>query len=154
MLQSLFSKAAGLIKKRPQDRCFLVKFAKILRTTFSENTSGGCFWSYNDMKLVKSETSERYHLCSTKKAICSRNIITLWFQALVMWNKSNFWSVNTMCTHYIASELHPSLPHLFTILCSILCFLIIFLLQILFGKLETQASKLHYRIILQLRLKK
>ena len=45
-----------------------------------------------------------------------------------MGNKSNFWSINTMCTHYIASELHPSLPHLFTILCSILCFLIFSLL--------------------------
>ena len=101
------------------------------------------------MILVKSETSERYHLCSRKKAICSRNIMTLWFQALVTGNKSNFWSINTMCTHYIACELHPSLPHLFTILCSILCFLIFFLLQILFGKLETQVSKFHYKIILQ-----
>ena len=78
------------------------------------------------MKLVKSETSERYHLCSIKKAICGRNIITLWFQALVMGKKSNIWSINTMCTYDIASELHPSLPHLFTILCSILCFLIFF----------------------------
>ena len=31
-----------------------------------------------------------------------------------------------MCTYDIASELHPSLPHLFTILGSILCFLIFF----------------------------
>ena len=31
-----------------------------------------------------------------------------------------------MCTHYIASELHPSFPHLFTILCSSLCFKILF----------------------------
>ena len=54
-----------------------------------------------------------------------------------------------MCTYDIASELHPSLPHLFTILCSILCFLIFFLLQVLFGKLETQASKFHQKIILQ-----
>ena len=75
---------------------------------------------------MKSETSERYHLCSIKKAICGWNMITLWFQALVMGKKSNIWSINTMCTYDIASELHPSLPHLFTILCSILCFFIFF----------------------------
>ena len=36
-----------------------------------------------------------------------------------MWNKSNFWSINTMCEHYIASELHRFLPHLFTMLYSV-----------------------------------
>ena len=43
-----------------------------------------------------------------------------------MWNKSNLRSINTVCTHYISSELHPSLPHLLIILSSILCFLIIY----------------------------
>ena len=71
-----------------------------------------------------------------KKVICSRNIITLWFQALVMGNKNNFWSINTMCTHHIASELHSSLPHLFTILYSILCFLIIFYCRSCLGNWE------------------
>ena len=89
-----------------------------------------------------------------KKAICSRNIRTSWFQAIVKRNKSNFWSINkTMCTSYIASERYPSLTHLFTILCPIICFLIIILLQILLGKLETWVNKLYYKNILKSRLK-
>ena len=44
VLESLFNKAAGLkacnfIKKRLEHRCFPVKFAKFLRTTFLQNTS-------------------------------------------------------------------------------------------------------------------
>ena len=40
--QSLFSidpRTVTLLKKRPQQRCFLVNFAKILRTPFVQNTS-------------------------------------------------------------------------------------------------------------------
>ena len=32
------------LKKRLQHRCFPVKFARFLRTTFLQNSSGGCFW--------------------------------------------------------------------------------------------------------------
>ena len=34
---------ATLLKKRLWHRCFLVNFAKSLRTPFLQNTSGGCF---------------------------------------------------------------------------------------------------------------
>ena len=49
MLESLFNKVVDLkawnfIKKRLEHRCFPVKLAKFLRTTFLQNTSGGCFW--------------------------------------------------------------------------------------------------------------
>ena len=51
MLEFLLNKVAGLqvcnfIKKRLQNRCFSVKFAKLLRASFLQNTSGGCFWKY------------------------------------------------------------------------------------------------------------
>ena len=51
MLEFLFNTVAGLqtfnfIKKRLQHRCFYVKFAKALRASFLQNTSGGCFWKY------------------------------------------------------------------------------------------------------------
>ena len=51
MLEFLSNKVAGLqacnfIKKRLQHRCFSVKFAKSLRASFLQNTSGGCFWKY------------------------------------------------------------------------------------------------------------
>ena len=44
-----FSKVTGLtpaflLKQRLQHRCFLVNFAKFLRTALLKNTSGGCFW--------------------------------------------------------------------------------------------------------------
>ena len=44
-----FKKVAGirpatLLKKRLWHRCFPVNFAKFLRTPFSQNTSGGCFY--------------------------------------------------------------------------------------------------------------
>ena len=82
VLQSLFSKAAGLkaaillLKRDSKTGAFLWNLRNFQEHLFSENTSGGCFWNYNDMKLVKSGTSETYHLCSSKKAICSRNIMT------------------------------------------------------------------------------
>ena len=48
LCQSLFfNKVAGwpatLLKKRPWHRCFPVNFAKLLRTPFLQNASGGCF---------------------------------------------------------------------------------------------------------------
>ena len=67
-------------------------------------------WDYRLIRLI-------YVL--PKVAFCSRNVITLWFQALLMWNKSSFCSIDsTLCTRYIVSEIHPFLLHLFTILCS------------------------------------
>ena len=36
-------KPATLLKKWPWHRCFPVNFAKLLRTPFLQNTSGGCF---------------------------------------------------------------------------------------------------------------
>ena len=53
LCQSLFfNKVAGLrpttlLKKRLWCRCFPVNFAKFLRTSFLQNTSGGCFWHNN-----------------------------------------------------------------------------------------------------------
>ena len=35
---------ANLLKKRLWHRCFPVNFAKFLRTSFLQNTFGGCFW--------------------------------------------------------------------------------------------------------------
>ena len=51
MLEFLSNEVAGLqacnfIKKRLQHRCFSVKFAKSLRASFLQNTSGGCLWKY------------------------------------------------------------------------------------------------------------
>ena len=49
MLEYLFKKSAGLkasnsIKKWPQHRCFLAKFAKFRRRLFLQKSSSGCFW--------------------------------------------------------------------------------------------------------------
>ena len=45
MLESLFNKSLGcnFIKTRLQHRCSPAKFANFLRTSFVNNTSGGCF---------------------------------------------------------------------------------------------------------------
>ena len=43
VLESLFKVTDLGFKKRLQHRCFPVKLAKILRTTFLQNTSCGCF---------------------------------------------------------------------------------------------------------------
>ena len=40
------SKTCNFIKKETRDRCFPVNFVKFLRNLFLQNTSGGCFWSY------------------------------------------------------------------------------------------------------------
>ena len=37
---------ATLLKKRVRHRCFLVNFSKFLKTSFSLNTSGGCFFQF------------------------------------------------------------------------------------------------------------
>ena len=57
VLESLHNKFASLqicnfIKKRLQHRCFLVKFAKFLRTPFVKSTSGGCFWIFKQKNNV------------------------------------------------------------------------------------------------------
>ena len=41
VLESFFNKAAGLIKKRLQHRCFPVSIAKFLRTPILKNTYVG-----------------------------------------------------------------------------------------------------------------
>ena len=51
MLEFLFNKVASFqacnfIKQRLQHRRFSVKFAKSLRASFLQNTSGGCLWKY------------------------------------------------------------------------------------------------------------
>ena len=51
MLEFLFNKVACLqicnfIKKRLQHWCFSMKFAKSLRASFLQKTSGGCFWKH------------------------------------------------------------------------------------------------------------
>ena len=56
LCQSLFfNKIAGLrpatlLKKGLWHRCFLVNFVTFLRTLFTQNTSGGCFWYENKGK--------------------------------------------------------------------------------------------------------
>ena len=59
MLESFFNivaglKACNLTEKRFQHRCFLVKFANFLRTPFLQNTSGGCFWTNQEIDLCGS----------------------------------------------------------------------------------------------------
>ena len=39
-------RTSTLLKKRLWHTCFLVNFAKLSRTSISQNTSGGCFWPY------------------------------------------------------------------------------------------------------------
>ena len=66
-----------LIKLQASRLVLSGEICKIFKNTFlqKKNTFGGCFWDYKDVKLVKSETSESYHLCFIKKASCSWNII-------------------------------------------------------------------------------
>ena len=69
--ESLFNKVVGLevcnfIKKRPQHRCFPVKFAKFFRTPFLQNTTGGCFFQYSysirDPMIFLSTFTSKYEL--------------------------------------------------------------------------------------------
>ena len=46
-------KACNFIKKKLWHRCFSVNFAKILRTPFLQNTSGGSFLIMARIKLSK-----------------------------------------------------------------------------------------------------
>ena len=49
MLESLFNKVAGLqAKKRSQDRCFPVNFAKLLRNLFYKTPPGDCFSEFKE----------------------------------------------------------------------------------------------------------
>ena len=53
MLESLFNKVAGLkacnfIKKRSQDRCFPVDFAKLLRNLFYKTPPDDCFSEFKE----------------------------------------------------------------------------------------------------------
>ena len=68
MLEILFNKVAGLqacnfIKKRLQHRCFSVKFAKSLRASFLQNTSGDCFWKYLMNSLFIAYESDEWSHC-------------------------------------------------------------------------------------------
>ena len=46
-------------KKTPR-QAFAYEISKIFKNTFFKKTSGGYFWNYDYIKLVKSETSGRY----------------------------------------------------------------------------------------------
>ena len=64
----LFNKVAGLkacnfIKKRLQHKCFSVKFAKSLRASFLQNTSGDCFWKYLMNSLFIAYESDEWSHC-------------------------------------------------------------------------------------------
>ena len=54
LLQVVGVRPTTLLKNRLWSRCFLVNFAKLLRTVFLKSTSGGCFCK---LKLVKNPTS-------------------------------------------------------------------------------------------------
>ena len=51
-LITLLAAPATLLKKRLWHRCFPVNFEKFIRTPFLQNTSGGCFWTWANFKLV------------------------------------------------------------------------------------------------------
>ena len=50
------SRLQMLFNKRIQHRCFPVKSAKFLRTSFLQNSSGGCFWNEQDQGMHKRRT--------------------------------------------------------------------------------------------------
>ena len=86
---SLFNEVVGpqacnLIKKRLQHKCFPVKFAKILRTPFLQNTSGGCLWNWND-RLQLIYDGNAYHI-ETSPLICSalqiNGLFSIWCRDL------------------------------------------------------------------------
>ena len=54
MLEPLFN-ACNFIKKRLQNRCFTVNIAKILRTHFLWNTSGGCLCAVLQCEILGNE---------------------------------------------------------------------------------------------------
>ena len=59
-----FNKVAGQ-KKRLWHRCFLVNFAKFLRTTFLQNTSGNCFWKLYSNN-GRAHSSEMFWKCQSR----------------------------------------------------------------------------------------
>ena len=51
-LQASGLRPATLLKKRLWRRCFPVNFVKFLRTSFLQNTSGGCFFLYSNFQIA------------------------------------------------------------------------------------------------------
>ena len=66
------------LKKRPRYRCFLVNFAKFLRTLFYGKPPFDCFWieyKYNDTKMKRINTKHNYiipHFIQFKKSFFYR----------------------------------------------------------------------------------
>ena len=56
LLHIILNKVTGYFeeKKRLWHRCFPVNFAKFLRTSFSQNTSGSCFCNFQFQRLLGS----------------------------------------------------------------------------------------------------
>ena len=80
VLESFFNKkACNFIKKRLQHRCVPVKFAKFLRTSLLQNTSGGCF-----LILLYSEAVDRW--CSAKKIFLQISQKEPWLEPRLKWS--------------------------------------------------------------------
>ena len=82
-------------KKRLQRRCFLVKFAKFLRTPFLQNTSGGCsrklnYRKKNHSEQIKYKNTQIFHFTQPFQTIftCPNSII----------------KTEKHCTKYVQSE--------------------------------------------------
>ena len=92
-----FNKVVGLkvcsfMKKRFQRRCFPVKFTKVLRTPFLQNTSSGCFCKLPDKKLdMKTEMWKLKRTTNISKMSFSANLYML---------KVNNGNIRTMCEIY------------------------------------------------------
>ena len=67
VLLKIFLRHATLLKKRLQHRCFPVNFAKCLKTTFLQNTTGDRFWSWDVLKDTYAENFTRL--------VCQRSIL-------------------------------------------------------------------------------
>ena len=80
------------MKKRFQRRCFPVKFTKVLRTPFLQNTSSGCFCKLPDKKLdMKTEMWKLKRTTNISKMSFSANLYML---------KVNNGNIRTMCEIY------------------------------------------------------
>ena len=68
---------ATLLKKRIWHRCFPVKFAKFLRTTFLQNTLDNCFWRssmrYFAINIHYVEPRKHFYGCFIRK-----DFVTFW----------------------------------------------------------------------------
>ena len=68
------------IKKKLQHRCFPVKFAKFLRTTFLQKSSSGCFWGFEVVFLKEFgaktgvTVSNKYQIHLIKWICCRENL--------------------------------------------------------------------------------